>query len=996
MDRFRTSIEQLVFMAILTLGLGAYLVSPARALQPTDAHRFAEELLTQSPDGITRSLNGGAGDLPAADRLRTDRSLARFSQQVGGRWRALSWNPVTLTPRLVTGSGISTGQAISDEVTAERVARRFVDAGAALAPIDADALVVHKISHGLGKWSVHFTQRLGDLPVIGSRFTVAMMETGRIAAFGGDLWPALRAPRQAVLDRAGALAAARRELVGRGLAPARPGAGDRMEIQQFGVLPVSATEGRLIYRVDTFCHDPLAAWLVDVDAMSGQVLQIQNVLRTADFSGDASGALENPGWCFGVADWPVQLLAVEILGVGADTTDASGQFLIPYAGSEPESIRAQMSGPWFRVDNVVGDDALFLGQIVPGVPFQLYWDNSSARMDERDVFYHANNAHELIKWLDPDWTDLDWQMSANVNLQQACNAYWDGQSINFFHETTACANTGQLGDVINHEYGHGITDFMYGPNDPPSDLHEANSDVIGNYLTNESRMGLGFYRDCSNGIRNSDNSLTWPDSLTGQGHHDGQILAGFHWDVRQNLMATLGPEAGHRRASEIWHFARELGLPLTQPEQVWWAFIADDDDGNLDSGTPNWADICPAAQRHGFACPEMFTDVVIHHVGYPYIAAPEGETVHVEARIYGLHSAINTDSVLVYHRTAGSPTFAVTPMLPAGGDSTWVAEIPGHPVGTLIEYFIFAADLEHHTLTDPRNAPTTLHAAEIVTIYEPFEDECDWTVGAPGDDATQGIWERADPIRVIVGPYVLVPDDDATPEPGRYCWITGQYTGGYAWYSDADGQTTLLSPVFDFSGAELITVQFQLWFQTLGSQQGTMDVAASNDGGPWLLIHHAAGFDPEPAWQPITVDLTSVIPDPRHVQFRVVMYGLPNPSLDEGGIDDFMVLALYNLAGADEEAGRPGPALSLAIASLLGGEVAVRFALPAAGPVDLRVHDVSGRLVRHLVHQPLAAGRHEIRWDGRNGAGARVGSGIFFVRLTTPAGERGQRAIIAR
>ncbi len=995
MHRLMIAIAKFFVLAVLALAPGALLASPAQALQPADSHAVADELLPQSPDGITRSLNGGAGDLAAADRLRADRGLARFTQQVGGRWRALSWNPVTLTPRLVTGSGISTGAAILDAADAERAARRFVEAGATLASLDADALVVRKVSHGLGKWSVHFIQNLGDLPVIGSRFTVAMTETGRIAAFGGDLWPALRAPRQAVLDRAGALAAARRELGRRGLAPSVWGAGDRIEIQQFGVLPVAAGEGRLVYRVDTFSRDPLAAWLIDVDAVSGQVLQIQNVLRTADFSGEASGALENPGWCFGVADWPVQLLAVEIPGVGADTTDAAGQFLIPYGGAEPESIWARMSGPYFRVDNVVGDDALFQGEIVPGVPFQLYWDNSNARMDERDVFFHANNAHEFIKWLDPDWTDLDWQMPAKVNLQQACNAFWDGSSINFFHETTACANTGQLGDVIHHEYGHGITDFMYGPNDPPSDMHEANSDVIGNYLTNESRMGLGFYRDCNAGIRDSDNSLTWPDSLTGQGHHDGQILAGFHWDVRQNLIATLGYEAGHGRASEIWHFARELGLPLTQPEQVWWSFIADDDDGNLDSGTPNWADLCPAAARHGFDCPEMFSDVVIHHLAYPYIAAPEGEPVHLEARIYGLHSEINADSVLVYYRAAGSPTFSATPMLP-GADSVWVADLPGHPVGTLLEYFILAADLEHHVLTDPRDAPAGLHESEIVTVYEPFEDACDWTVGAPGDNATQGVWERADPIRVIVGPYVLVPDDDTTPEPGRYCWITGQFTGGYAWYSDADGQTTLLSPVYDFSGAELVTVQFQLWFQTLGSQQGTLDVAVSNDGGPWRVIHHAAGLNPAPAWRPVTVDLTGVIPDPRLVQFRVVMYGLPNPSLDEGGIDDFMVSALYNLAGTSDDPGRPGPALSLATASLVGGEVAVRFAVPAASPVDLRVHDVSGRLVRHLVHRPVGAGLHEVRWDGRDAAGARVGSGVFFVRLTTPAGERSQRAIIAR
>jgi hypothetical protein len=993
MDRHRASIALFV---ILALALAAWLASPVQALRPTDSHRLADELLPQSPEGITRALSRGAGDLPAADRLRAERSLTLFSQRTGGRWQVLSWNPVTLTPRLVTGSGVPTGEAVLGAADAEQVARGFIDAGATLTSMRAEALAVQKVSHGLGKWSVHFTQRVDDFPVIGSRFTVAMTETGRIAAFGGDLWPELRAPRAPVLDRAAALAAAVRELSGRGLAPAAPGAGDRVEILQLGVLPVSATEGRLVYRVDTFFREPLAAWLVDVDAMSGQVMQVQNVLRTADLSGTASGALENPGWCFGVADWPVQLLAVEFPDVGVDTTDANGDFLVPWTGTEVESIRAEMSGPWFHVDNVMGDDALFLGLITPGVPFALYWDDSTARMDERDVFHHANNAHEFIKWLDPDWTDLDWQMPANVNLQQSCNAFWSGSDINFFHETTPCANTGQLGDVIHHEYGHGITDFMYGPNDPPSDMHEGNSDVIGNYLSNEPQMGRGFYRDCNTGIRNSDNSMTWPDSLNGTGHHDGQIIAGFNWDVRQNLMVTLGPEAGHQRASQIWHFARELGLPLTQPEQVWWTFIADDDDGNLDSGTPNWADICPAAERHGFSCPEMFTDVVIHHMALPYVAAPQGQTLFMEAQIYGLHSDINPDSVLVCYRAAGATEFNTTPMVATASESLWVAEIPGQSVGTLIEYYVFAADEAHHHLTDPRAAPAELHTSEVVTIYEPFETVGDWTVGAPGDNATQGIWAQIDPVGAIVGPYIIQPEDDTTPPPGCLCWITGQYDGGYAWYSDADGQTTLLSPVYNFSGADAVTVKFQRWFQTFGSQEGTMDVCACNDGGTWRVIDHAAGMSPTPVWEQVVVDLMRVIPDPHHVQFRVVMYGRPNPSLDEGGIDDFMVLAQYDPAGTDEETEQHGPELSLSTASLMGGVVDIRFALPTAGPVDLHLHDVSGRTVRHLVHEPMGAGVHEIRWDGRDASGVQLASGIYFVRLTTPSGERGQRAIIAR
>ncbi len=56
----------------------------------------------------------------------------------------------------------------------------------------------------------------------------------------------------------------------------------------------------------------------------------------------------------------------------------------------------------------------------------------------------------------------------------------------------------------------------------------------------------------------------------------------------------------------------------------------------------------------------------------------------------------------------------------------------------------------------------------------------------------------------------------------------------------------------------------------------------------------------------------------------------------------------------------------------------IRFALPAASAVTVRIHDVGGRLVRTLVDGPLAAGQHTARWDGRTDSGDRAGSGIYF------------------
>jgi len=63
----------------------------------------------------------------------------------------------------------------------------------------------------------------------------------------------------------------------------------------------------------------------------------------------------------------------------------------------------------------------------------------------------------------------------------------------------------------------------------------------------------------------------------------------------------------------------------------------------------------------------------------------------------------------------------------------------------------------------------------------------------------------------------------------------------------------------------------------------------------------------------------------------------------------------------------------------------VAFDLPAAGPVKIEVADVEGRIVRTLVGRSMPAGRHTATWDGCDAAGAKVGPGVYFVRMT--AGE---------
>jgi flagellar hook assembly protein FlgD len=50
-------------------------------------------------------------------------------------------------------------------------------------------------------------------------------------------------------------------------------------------------------------------------------------------------------------------------------------------------------------------------------------------------------------------------------------------------------------------------------------------------------------------------------------------------------------------------------------------------------------------------------------------------------------------------------------------------------------------------------------------------------------------------------------------------------------------------------------------------------------------------------------------------------------------------------------------------------------------PVQLSVYDVMGRKVATLVDGPVAAGEHEVRWDGHSSGGHAVASGVYLLRL---------------
>jgi len=68
----------------------------------------------------------------------------------------------------------------------------------------------------------------------------------------------------------------------------------------------------------------------------------------------------------------------------------------------------------------------------------------------------------------------------------------------------------------------------------------------------------------------------------------------------------------------------------------------------------------------------------------------------------------------------------------------------------------------------------------------------------------------------------------------------------------------------------------------------------------------------------------------------------------------------------------------------------ISYQIAKGGPASLKIYNVLGQEVRTLAEGEHKAGRHQAVWDGRDGRGRKVSSGVYFYRLTAAVGEAGE------
>ena len=107
------------------------------------------------------------------------------------------------------------------------------------------------------------------------------------------------------------------------------------------------------------------------------------------------------------------------------------------------------------------------------------------------------------------------------------------------------------------------------------------------------------------------------------------------------------------------------------------------------------------------------------------------------------------------------------------------------------------------------------------------------------------------------------------------------------------------------------------------------------------------------------------------------------------GVDAFHLAEQYfgpaqTAVEVDRVAETPGEfALAQSYPNPFNGSTIIRFALPRTQDVDLAVFNTAGQRVVTLVRGPRPAGEYSARWDGRDGDGHALGSGVFLYHLQT-------------
>jgi Zn-dependent metalloprotease len=287
---------------------------------------------------------------------------------------------------------------------------------------------------------------------------------------------------------------------------------------------------------------------------------------------------------------PQELVSLQALG----NTGPDGSYnLSGLPGSF--TLCTEPAGPFADVYNVTGMDVKHTAIINTPATHNIDWglEDTSYKKEQSNVFYHANIVHDFFTRGYPfDIYDMNYQTMADVHYPGTCNAFSDGMYVHFFGAGGGCEATSLYSDIIYHEYTHNVVDHVYTAYLPyigeSGALNEGWADYFAGTINGNPCMAEGFDGDC---LRNLTNTYRYPEDIYGEVHDDSRIVSGAAWDLRDMV--------GNETSDALVINAMKLE-PFNFTEYLEDIIVADDDNANLNDGTPHLSEICTAFyENHG-------------------------------------------------------------------------------------------------------------------------------------------------------------------------------------------------------------------------------------------------------------------------------------------------------------------------------------------------------------------------------------------------------------
>ena len=558
-----------------------------------------------------------------------------FESQYGQGWQ-FSWN-LNSTPHRIFGGKISQHFNASDPIESEYAAREFISANQVIYNLPEDNLDLWvNEQHGSLRYLI-FNQVYQNISVWNARMDFRYRLNGDLVMTGMDAYPNLSVDINPSINLAQSISFAK-DNVG-----FNENLNDEVVVDPELFIWVKGGKEpvyHLAYNIELFVHStdpqddvPVHRWQVFVDAHNGEILEKFDEVRMATVEGHVSGPVKDEP--YGIAtDRGMPHVKVDVSGVGNTYTDENGYYSIDI-GSTSRSVTVKLEGSYLNTNNANGSDASITRTVSPGTTEDFNFAGLNSIAGERDTYYHANVIHDLAKSIHSGLTGADYVMPAKVNIGSEdsywpCNAYWDYTGINLFSAGGGCAATDQMADVVYHEYGHGLQQFIYDPYSPnysSSGLSEGCSDYWGMTLTNSPCLGNGFFGE-GTCLRDGNNTLQYPANSCGGGVHClGEYIMGATWKMRENLIELHGYENGVAISDDLFYWG-QTGRPSSDLDYLYEIYVADDNDGNLQNGTLNYSQICNAFGDHNMSvsslpdCDAAFADLEFSAPSLDFNLAP--------------------------------------------------------------------------------------------------------------------------------------------------------------------------------------------------------------------------------------------------------------------------------------------------------------------------------------------------------------------------------------